>query len=307
MPHYPKDEPLFSKIPLTALRSFEAAARAGSFKAAAEELAVTPAAISHQIKSLEAWLGSLLFERSASGVRLTDDGERLYAETHRSLLDISRSLERFRPLAEPVSLTLSTTPALAASWLIPMLGSFHRAYPQFDVRLETSNDLVDLLRDASVDLVIRATANTDPALFRIELMSEWFGAYAAPGFEVPLDPPRMELIDLSWKIPGSFTVNWQSWCAAAGHTQWLPGARFREYDDEHFALNAAIAGQGLVLASNVLVADSVARGLLAPYRPDIRLRGPRYIAACVPGRERQAPVKAFVAWLEGEVAASFAS
>lgn len=293
---------MFAKIPLTALRTFEAAARSGSFKAAAEELFVTPAAVSYQVKALEAWLGTRLFERSSKGVQLTDDGERLSREAHRALLDISQSLSglQFRP--DLHALVLATTPALAASWLIPRLGDFYQSQPQINVRVETSNELVDLLRDSCVDLAIRTSSRIDPGLVSRSLMTERFAVYAAPGLAEQVSQGRVKLISLRWQIPGGFAVDWATWCAAAGLDQWLSQALLREYDDEHFALNAAIAGHGFVLASNVLVADSVAKGLLVPYRPDVSLPGPTYIAVCAPGRERQPPVKAFLDWLEIQAA-----
>jgi DNA-binding transcriptional LysR family regulator len=293
---------LFSKLPLTALRTFEAAARSESFKAAADELFVTPAAVSYQVKALEAWVGTLLFERTGKGVRLTPEGERLYRDAHRTLLEISNSLAGFRPQPDLRTLVLSTTPALASAWLIPRLGDFYRAWPHINVRVETSNDVVDLLRDSSIDLAIRTSSRDDPALVSQHLMDERFGAYIAPGAADPARQPRVELIDLRWQIPGGFRVDWPTWCSAAGHAQWLTQAVFREFDDEHFALNAAIAGHGLVLASNVLVMDSLAKGLLVPYRPEISLPGPRYVTVCVPGRERQAPVSEFLAWVQQQIA-----
>lgn len=292
---------MFSKIPLTAYRTFEAAARTGSFKAAADELFVTPAAVSYQVKALEAWVGSLLFTRTASGVQLTAEGRQLYQHAHGALLDIRNSLEGVRPQVDSDTLVVATTPALAAAWLIPRLGDFYQVQPHINVRIETSNELVDLLRDSSVDLAIRTSTRDDPALRSQHLMGEWFAVYGAPGIAHPLRQDRVQLINLNWQMPGGFVVDWPTWCAAAGHQHWLEHALLREYDDEHFALNAAIAGHGLVLASNVLVADSVAKGLLAPYRPDVVLPGPNYVAACTPGRERQSSVKAFLAWLEGQV------
>ncbi len=288
---------MFSNLPLNALRTFEAAARLGSFKAAAEELTVTPAAISHQVKTLEAWLGALLFDRSGQGVKLTDQGEQLYRQTHRALFDISQSLASFCPASNAQTLSLTTTPSLAATWLIPRLKDFYRAFPAINVRVDTRNERVDLLRDSSIDLAIRATSSDDPNLHQQLLMDERFAVYAAPELLKSLDPSRVELINLRWQIPGTLDVTWQSWCAAAGLNDWLNTALMREFDDEHFALSAAVAGHGLVLASNVLVADSLARGELVAYRPHISLAGPRYLAVCVPGRERQAPVKAFLAWL----------
>ena len=297
---------MFSTLALNALRSFEAAARLGSFKTAAEELSVTPAAISHQVKALEARLGTLLFERSGQGVALTEQGEQLYRQVHQAFLDISRSLEHFLPKTTSLTLTLTTTPGLAASWLIPRLGAFYRAFPQLDIRVDTRNELVDLLRDSSVDIAIRAVNRPDPKLFSQPLMNERFSVYAAPAVLARLDEDQLQLIDLRWQIPQGDTINWQSWCAAAGCAHWLGRARMREFDDEHYALAAAIAGHGLVLASNVLVADSLKRGELMTFRPEISLPGPRYMAVCVPGRERQEEMKALLTWLEEAAAATMA-
>ena len=288
---------MFSTLPLNALRTFEAAARLGSFKAAAEELSVTPAAISHQVKTLETHLGTLLFNRSGQGVALTDEGELLYRQTHQALSDIRRSLQALQPDTVHQTLPITTTPGLAAAWLIPRLGGFYRRFPQFTVRVDTRNELVDLLRDSSIDLAIRSVSRDDPRLFCQALMNERFSAYGAPDLVASLNLDQLELINLQWKIPGAFPVNWQSWCASANCQAWLETAQMREFDDEHFALSAAIAGHGLVLASNVLVADSLSRGELVAYRPEISLPGPRYVAACVPGRERQVQVSAFLRWL----------
>ncbi|WP_122665716.1 LysR substrate-binding domain-containing protein [Pseudomonas viridiflava] len=288
---------MFSTLPLNALRTFEAAARLGGFKAAAQELSVTPAAISYQVRTLETSLGAMLFERSGQGVVLTDRGELLYRQAHGALLDIRQSLEVFYPGSAKQSLTISTTPSLALTWLIPRLGSFYRTFEQFNVRVDTRNELVDLLRDSSIDVAIRAVGRDDPKLFCQELMVEQFSVYGAPGLLSSLNVNRIELINLHWQIPGGHSVNWRSWCEAAGCQAWLETAQIREFDDEHYALNAAVAGQGLVLASNVLVADSLKRAELVAYRPDVTLPGPRYFAMCVPGRERQEKVSACLKWL----------
>lgn len=290
---------MFAKLPLTALRGFESAARLGSFKAAAQELNVSPAAISHQVKSLEAFLGVRLFERSSQSVRLSADGERLQPFMHRALLDIQQGLQVLSPPCAAQSLVVSTTPAFASLWLIPRLGDFHRLYPDIDVRLHTSNDVVDLQRDASIDLAIRALFTPDPQLFEQPLLDEYFGVYCRPGWQPPAAGSPVELIDVPWLSSAKVTVDWPAWCAKAETLGWLENARFRRYDEEQHALQAAIAGHGLVLASNVLVAEAVARGELIEYRPEVRLAGAQYTVVCVPGRERQATVRGFSEWLLG--------
>lgn len=292
---------MFARIPLTALRTFESAARLASFRAAALELNVTPTAVSHQIRGLEQWLGILLFERVGRGVRLTEAGARLQRSLHGALLEIDRSLEALRPQAREHSLSLSTMPAFAALWLIPRLGRFYRRHPDIRVRIETSNALVDLQRDASLDLAIRCGPGEYPQLHQRFLMDERFAAYAAPQLLQRL-PGTAELIGVGWERPLPGLPTWQSWAELAGE-EWIHGATRRDYPDEHYALQAAIAGQGLVLASSVLVSDSLEAGLLRPYRAEISLPGERFLALCVPGRERQPAVRALLDWLEEEAAA----
>ncbi|EJL03352.1 MULTISPECIES: LysR substrate-binding domain-containing protein [Pseudomonas] len=292
---------MFAKLPLTAVRGFESAARLGSFKAAAHELNVSPAAISHQVKSLEAYLGVRLFERSSQSVRLSVDGERLHPQLHRALLDIQHGLQALSPPCGAKSLVVSTTPAFASLWLIPRLGDFHRLHPEIDISLHSSNDVVDLRRDASIDLAIRALFTPDPQLFEQPLLDEYFGVYCRPDWQPPAPGSPVELIDVPWLSSVNVAVDWPTWCAKANTLDWLGTARLRRYDEEHHALQAAIVGHGLVLASNVLVAEAIARGQLISYRPEIRLAGARYTVVCVPGRERQPLVRAFNEWLLGSV------
>ncbi|WP_338640461.1 LysR substrate-binding domain-containing protein [Burkholderia pyrrocinia] len=294
---------MFSKIPLTALRVFESSARLGTFKAAADELSVTPAAVSHQIKSLESRLGVLLFERGASGVRLTEEGERLFRTSHDALLALSRGLDAVRPeAADERTLVLTTTPAFAAMWLIPRLGRFRQVDPRLNIKVETGNALADLERDARIDLAIRATSRTFPALHEIALIDEYFGAYAAAEFDAHGSDERLDLIETVWDTPLPVSIDWASWCRAANREAWLERAVFRHYDDEQYALQAVLHGQGVALLSSVLVAEHVERGALMPIEPSVRLDGARFVALCRPGREREPQVRRFLDWLEAEIA-----
>ncbi|WP_406806306.1 LysR substrate-binding domain-containing protein [Burkholderia semiarida] len=294
---------MFSKIPLTALRVFEASARLGTFKAAADELSVTPAAVSHQIKSLESRVGVLLFERGTGGVRLTAEGEQLFRASHDALLALSRGLDAVRPdAADERPLVLTTTPAFAAMWLIPRLGAFRRIDPHLHIKVETGNALVDLERDARIDLAIRATSRQFPALHEIALIDEYFGAYAAAGFDAHRADAPLDLIETVWDTPLPVSVDWASWCRAAGREAWLERAVFRHYDDEHYALQAVLHGQGIALLSSVLAAEHVERGALMPIEPAVRLDGARFVALCRPGREREPQVRRFLDWLEAEIA-----
>ncbi|RJG12818.1 LysR family transcriptional regulator [Pseudomonas cavernicola] len=292
---------MFAALPLTALRTFESAARQLSFKAAAQELAVTPTAVSHQIKSLESWLGVPLFERLPRCVRLTEGGERLFHSLHGAFLDMAQTLDSLRPQRSTGSLTLSTTPAFAALWLIPRLGRFYAAHPGINLRLDTSTALLDLHQDASVDLVLRYGFADYPKLHSQCLLDERFAVYGAPALVASAEQTTPTLITVRWRNSALYDRSWKAWCAAAGEERLLEQATLREYDEEHYALQAAIAGQGLVLASSILVSESLDNGLLLPYRPEVTVPGAGYTALCVPGRERHPPVKAFFDWLSQEV------
>lgn len=291
---------MFASLPLTALRAFESASRLLSFKAAAEELAVTPTAISHQIRTLESWLGLSLFERLPRQVRLTEGGERLFRTLHGAFLDVAQSVDTLRPQRSGASLTISTTAAFAALWLVPRLGHFYARHPDISVRLDTHCEVIDLHQDASVDLVLRYSLDDYPNLFGLCLFDEAFGVYGSPE-QVALARGRVPtLISVRWHNSKLYAHGWEAWCAQSGES-WLQGQpAVREYDEEHYALQAAIAGQGLVLASNILVSQSVASGLLEGYRSDIQVEGAGYSALCIPGRERHPPVRAFFAWLQEE-------
>lgn len=291
---------MFASLPLTALRTFESSARLLSFKAAAQELSVTPTAVSHQIRSLETWLGLPLFERLPRQVRLTEGGERLFHSLHGALLDVAQSLDTLRPQRSAGHLTVSTTPAFAALWLVPRLGRFYAAHPGISLRLDTQCEVVDLQQDASIDLVIRYSLGDYPNLYGQCLLDECFAVYGAPEQVALASTQLPTLISVRWHNSELYALGWQAWCDKAGETWLAQTTPLREYDEEHYALQAAIAGQGLVLASNILVSESVASGLLVPYRPQVSVDGAGYSALCVPGRERHPPVRAFFQWVQEE-------
>ncbi|MCG5262189.1 LysR family transcriptional regulator [Cupriavidus gilardii] len=291
---------MFASLPITALRVFESAARHLSFKAAAAELSVTPAAVSHQVRALESCLGVALFTRLPRGVALTVEGERLFHRMHGALLDVAQAIDELLPQPAAGSLTVTTTMSFAALWLVPRLGRFYQAHPDVHVRIDSDGAPVDLHQDARIDVAIRYGTSAWPALLNACRLGETFGVYGSPARIAAAGEGTPELITVRWTDSTLYDDGWQAWCEAAG-VQWLQdGATMRAYDEESYALQAAVAGQGLVLASSIMVSDSVRNGLLLPYRPDITVAGAAYTALCVPGRERHPPVRAFLAWLARE-------
>src|SRR4051794_13379582 len=140
--------------PLGTLRAFEAAARHVSFSRAAEELAVTPAAISHQVKQLEAWLGVPLFRRLTRALRLTDEGQALLPALGQAFDRLAQAVEKVSAGGAAGTLTVSALTTFVLNWLVPRLPRFQAAHPELDVRLSTNSALVDFARD-DVDVAVR--------------------------------------------------------------------------------------------------------------------------------------------------------
>lgn len=293
--------------PLNALRAFEAAARHLSFTRAAEELNVTPAAISHQVKTLEEYCGAPLFRRMTRALLLTDAGQEvlpLLREGFDRLAEASARLESDRDHAV---LTVSAAPSLAARWLVTRLEQFRAAHPDIDVRLDASERLVDFARDG-VDLAIRYGAGHYPGLhveclFRADVFPVCSPALAEM-LRQPADLAGQALIHVDWTSRGDTWPNWPMWLKAAGVADRVNAERGPRFTDVHLAVQTAIDGHGVVLASEVLVADDLAAGRLA--RPFETLAATEfgYYIVCPREQAGSAGCSAFTAWLREEAAAT---
>jgi DNA-binding transcriptional LysR family regulator len=287
---------MFRRLPsLSALRTFESAARLGSFKAAADELHVTATAVSHQIRALEQRLGQPLFHRSTRSITLTEPGRKIAAVLTQTFLALRDVVEEIAPKNAP--LTISTTSSFATLWLVPRLVDFQARHPDCAVQLETTTRLTDLFGERRVDVAIRYGHGPYAGLDATPLFDERFGAYISPRLAPPADelPSELPLIETAWQQDVLEDVNWATWLSLAG----LDPARFRtlRFNEEEHVLHAAIAGQGIALASSVLAAGFVDRGLLAPCRGEVRLAGARYVALCLPERRSAQKIDAFLGWV----------
>ena len=278
-----------------ALRTFESAARLGSFKRAAAELSVTPTAVSHQIRALEDTLGVQLFVRQARRIKLTEIGSALAPAFTRGFQEMKTALDEV--LATDPVITVSTTAAFALLRLVPELPSFYAQAPGIRVQIETATQPIDLQHHRHVDVALRYGSGPYPGLFALPLVEEEFGAYAAPGRFDKDALSGATLLETDWQQPVLRDVNWPGWFARA-QLKIDDVARIVRFDEEHFVLQAAIAGQGVALASSVLASDMVARELLVPVRPEIQLRGAAYTALCLEENSRSRKVSMFLAWLE---------
>lgn len=287
----------------SALRVFDAAARLGSFKAAAAELGVTPTAVSHQIRNLEDQIGVALFVRGTRKVDLTAAGQTLLEATGPAFRRIGAALEEIGSARQ--TLTLTTTPAFAALWLIPKIRAFEAAHAGIQVHVDTSVHPVDIARDRRIDLAIRyggGVSETSKAL-----VHERMGAFAAPGFcERVDDLNKACLLETAWRSDTLPQISWEDWFAARGQPCSEP-MDLRRFDEEQQVINAALAGQGIALVSTLLVADLVIRGWLVPISPETFLPGLSYFLIVPADKADTRKVQMFLTWLRGEIAVTEAA
>ena len=283
--------------PLNALRAFEVAARHNSFTGAATEMHVSHAAVSRHVRALEARLGVTLFRRAKRGVELTEDGVRYLKAVSAAFESIAEATEA---LAKPkdVRVRVSVEPAFAGRWLIHRLGRFQAAHPEVDVVLDASPRLVDLARDEA-DLTVRYGQGGWPgvrqdlvassrifAVGRKELRGRRRAAFA---------PDELRAFVLLHEDDGSL---WRRWFAAAGvaDANVSRGPRILETG---LALDAAVAGQGIALADEALIADDLARGRLVKLC-DVALADGAYYLLSLASAQRRRPLAAFRDWLLAE-------
>jgi LysR family glycine cleavage system transcriptional activator len=291
-----------ARISLSAIRVFEAAARRGSFTRAADELGMTQAAVSWQIKHLEARLGRRLFERLPKEVRLTPAGERLARAAGEAMQRLRAVLEELSEQEDGV-LAVTALQSFAAQWLAPRLGAFQIAHPKIAVRIETSARVMDLAREG-VDVGVRSGGGRWPGLEAVRLFSSVLLPLCAPALKERLGGlSRPEDLVAAPRIGAD--RDWAQWFEAAGVVP-PPGdshAPRLVADVQTFEVAAAIAGQGVALASPILFAGELAAGRLAPASPvPIKVFGD-YWVVCPQERARTHKVRAFRDWLLAQAAA----
>jgi LysR family transcriptional regulator, glycine cleavage system transcriptional activator len=252
--------------PFSALRSFEAAARTLSFTRAADTLHVTPTAISHQIKSLESWLGVRLFERTTRAMRLTPRGAQ-YLETVQAAFDaLEAGTARIAERAEDRVVNVSTTMTFTTKWLIPRLEDFQTRHPAVDVRISTSMALVDF-EQSGADIAVRYGRGKWEGLSSYLLMVERVFPICSPRLLSGEHPVR-EVADLERHTllnAAQMPDQWRMWLTAAGHPTLRP-ARELTFDQIVTVVEAALEGLGVGLGYTNLVASDLAAGrLVAPF------------------------------------------
>lgn len=257
------------RVALSALQAFERTVRHGSQKAAAESLGVTPTAVSHAIRALEARLDVALLVPDGRGVRCTPSGKALSARLRTAFDEIDAALDELstdRPA--PV---VSVTPGFAALWLAPRIARFAAQGQVAPMRIDATIECVDLDHPGAADIAVRYAEKADGA----HVATERFHAYQGAVLDLKENGPSLPFIETVWRAGGRRAPTWEEWFEAAGEA--MPAdAHILSFEDEHHAVQCALAGEGRVLASSVLVSSLLQAGLIRIWRPDIWLSGQSY-------------------------------
>jgi len=293
--------------PLNALRAFEAAARHLNFSRAADELSVTPGAVSQQIQNLEDYIGAALFRRTPKGLLLTDAAQIALPALREAFDRLAEAASMLTAAVDGRRLTVSVAPSFAAKWLVPRLGKFEAAHPQVDVWVSAGMELVDFA-NGEVDIAIRYGAGRYPGLEVQRLMQETVIPVASP--ELVAENPLADPSDLAHHIllhDGSPDADescpdWDMWLKARSIKD-VDGQRGPRFNQSSLVIEAAVGGRGVALAKRALAqADLDAGRLVAPLQIATAVDFAYYLVH-PKAKGRLPQVKAFVAWLTAEAAA----
>lgn len=290
---------------LNALRAFEATARLGSYVSAANELAVTPAAVGQQVRMLEEHFGSALFARQGKKLVLTDAARAVLPDIQDAFDRLAQATNRLRETRRADLVTITLPPSLT-KWLIPRIESFGMAHPEVDLRLEPTDRLADLLRE-DITLAIRYGTGRYPGLDATLLMADEVFPVCSPSLltrmrklREPDDLAHFKLIhDTSMDAHTSFPT-WTTWLKAAGARK-VDARRGLRVNSPIMALQAAIDGQGVALGRSVTAADDLREGrIIRPFRLACAT-GYSYYMLYPAGLTLSQAASAFCRWLENQV------
>jgi LysR family glycine cleavage system transcriptional activator len=293
--------------PLNALRAFEATARHLSFSRAAEELNVTPAALSHQVAGLEAFLGERLFHRNARTISLTPAGEVLYPGLNAAFVQIRQSVERLIDTFDGQVLVVSAPPGFTAKWLAPRLHHFLTEHPDLDVRVSATQSFANFAGDG-VDVAIRNGTGPFPGLWSRRFLEIETLPVVSPRLierygplESPADLARFPVIHDD-SLSRTFNLpTWNDWLRAAG-VEDLDFGRGLHFSSADHALEAALEGAGVLLAPKALALDDVRLGRLVMPFPLALPSARAFHLVCPQGHESRPKIAAFCAWVLAEAA-----
>lgn len=252
------DHSLKPMLPLETLRGFEAAARTGSFSAAAEQLNITHGAISRQIAKLEQWLGLKLFERKARGVSLTPEGQRLFLRTNEAFSLISDTTDRWSEPRGPAVVRLTSIPSISGLWLMPRLHALEDGPTPLRIVLDVDHHQADLA-DEGLDLSVRCGRGKIPGRVSMQLFEEHCFPVASPKLAAEIGKGKPQRLLKYPLIHDSDASAWRAWFSARG-MDYRPRPEDRRFEDYNLVLDAAAHGLGIALARPPMTVDQLASG-----------------------------------------------
>lgn len=287
-----------NRVHLNGLRALEAVGRHGSLQAAAEELGVTVGAVSQQVIKAEEQLGKAIFDRTPRGLRETAFGAPFLARLSAGFRQISEAVATTRRRDDAI-LTISVAPIFASRWLIHRIDRFTAAHPDINLRIEATTTLVDFAR-SDVDLGIRVGPGGWPDVAAEFLIPQVMFPVCAPALAQGIKTPH-DLAAQPAVVDGHDVFTWERWLKAAGFDIPAPKAR-HVFSDASLCLDAALAGQGVLLAWPVLASWALKEGrLVAPF--PIRVEtGMGYYFVTAPGVPEPGKVTRFKQWLRAAIA-----
>lgn len=289
--------------PLEGLRYFEAAARQLNFTRAARDLCLTQSAVSQKIQSLEEYLGYPLFYRLPRGLRLTSNGERLYASVVQAFNILNDTLHQIGEESEAGALKLRIMPSFASKWLVPRLASFSERYPHIDLQIDADLTMPDFKND-DVDLAVTPFWVDNRRLSQQHLFDDLIYPVASPSLRARCQLQRYQDLEqvqlLHDSMPqAAYSTNWDAFLAGLGYFDLAVG-RGSSYSRADMVLQAACAGQGVALGRHSLCAGDLADGLLCRPFPDVVQDG-RVWLTCPKEYLERPRVRAFAGWIQDEV------
>ena len=293
--------------PLTALRAFEAAARNLSFKRAAEELGVTPTAISHHIRQLEQACGQRLFKRRPRPLALTGAGARLFPVLRDGLDAFSVAIASLAEGTGSGPLRVTTPNAFASRWLVPRLPLWREAHAGIALRVIGTDAVVDL-RSGEADLAVRYARTMPSGLAGREIFRDSFFPVCSPRLLTDGSPVaraadllRYPLIHFDWQKADAETPDWDRWWNAARSIDpdlpEITTAGVLSFREELHAIDAVVAGQGIAICSDVVISRELKNGVLVKAH-ELSLQGYAYYLAHLPDHPRLPLIRAFAAWMK---------
>jgi LysR family glycine cleavage system transcriptional activator len=282
--------------PLNALRAFEATARHLSVKNAAEELCVTPGAVSQMLKALEQHLGVKLFHRVNRGILLTDAGQGYLPPVRNAFRQIAEASRRLAVSIDTGILTVSVTPFFANAWLVPRMKDFQDAHLEIDLHVVTSSTLVDFSRDG-VDLAVRHGLGRYPGLCSHRVVAVEIVPVAAPALVSRLGAPAGPADLACWPhVHDAERKGWHLWFQSQGIDEIAP-PRGPSFDDSGLLLKAVLAGQGAGLLPAAMVALELAEGRLARLADVVLLEDFAYYLVYPEASRERPKIAAFREWI----------